>query len=68
MNPGFWVRLLRNAVPAVPGGGVVFFVDPQGEQRNLQLVLHRILGTIMVTEGQNHGKNWNKGELQLFPC
>lgn len=23
-------RLLRNAVPAVPGGGVVFFVDPQG--------------------------------------
>jgi hypothetical protein len=31
------VRLLRNAVPAVPGGGVVFFVDPQGE---LELVLH----------------------------
>ncbi|CAL1141449.1 unnamed protein product [Cladocopium goreaui] len=23
-------KLLRNAVPAVPGGGVVFFVDPQG--------------------------------------
>lgn len=23
-------RLLRNAIPADPGGGVVFFVDPQG--------------------------------------
>ena len=26
----FTGRLLRNAIPADPGGGVVFFVDPQG--------------------------------------
>ena len=33
------VRLLRNAVPAVPGGGVVFFVDPQGELHGVHRAL-----------------------------